>query len=117
MRQLRQVILLVALICATAALGQKVSSGGSSPGDVLYATALGWPSDGALTLHTLYAGNPYLSDPVCSIRLLGTSDEIPYRQQPDGIHLTLPATPPSALPADIAWVFAIRNHCSSTPHR
>jgi pimeloyl-ACP methyl ester carboxylesterase len=37
MRQLRQVILLVALISATAALGQKVSSGGSSPGDVLYA--------------------------------------------------------------------------------
>jgi alpha-L-fucosidase len=84
----------------------------SRSGDILYATALDWPAGGSLILHTLYAGNPYLTGPVCSVRLLGASKDIPFRQQPDGIHLTLSPTSPSELPADIAWVFAIKNHCS-----
>jgi alpha-L-fucosidase len=83
----------------------------SRNGDVLYATALGWSSDGGLILRTLYKGNPYLSSSICSVKLLGAHDEIPFHQRPDGVHLTLPATAPSELPADIAWVFAIRPHC------
>lgn len=85
----------------------------SKDGDVLYATALGWPSDGSLVLHSLYAGNPYLDRPVCSVRLLGTAGEVSFEVRPDGIHLALPQTSPSELPSDIAWIFAIRTHCSS----
>jgi alpha-L-fucosidase len=84
-------------------------------GSVLYATALGWPSDATLTLHTLYAGNPYLPAPVCAVQLLGTGQSIPFTQQPNGLHLTLPATPPASLPKDIAYVFVISNHCSAPP--
>ncbi len=60
----------------------------------LYAIALGWPAAGELRLHSLYRGNPYLSAPVCSVRLLGGSDELPFTQQDDGLHIKLPQTPP-----------------------
>jgi len=82
----------------------------SRTGDVLYATALGWPSSGTLTLHTLYKNNPYLSTSICSVKLLGTDKNVDFHQQADGTHLILPAIIPSALPADIAWVFANRTH-------
>ena len=88
----------------------------SKSGDTLYATALGWPADGTLILHTLYAGNPYLPGKICSVSFLGASQSIPFHQQPDGLHLTLPAAAPSDLPADIAYVFAIPTHCASATH-
>ena len=88
----------------------------SKSGDTLYATALGWPADGTLILHTLYAGNPYLPGKICSVSLLGASQSIPFHQQPDGLHLTLPAAAPSDLPADIAYVFAIPTNCASATH-
>jgi alpha-L-fucosidase len=83
----------------------------SRTGEVLYATVLGWPSDGSLMLRTLYRGNPYLSSSICSIKLLGARNEILFHQRPDGVRLALPTVAPSELPADIAWVFAIRTHC------
>ncbi len=83
----------------------------SRAGDVLYATALGWPASGTLTLHALYKNNPYLSTSICSVKLLGTTNNIDFRQQANGTHLMLPAVIPSELPADVAWVFAIRTHC------
>jgi alpha-L-fucosidase len=84
----------------------------SRSGGILYAIALGWPTDEALTLHTLYAGNPYLPSAVCSVKLLGTGQAIPFKQFPDGIHLSLPAAMPAALPSDMAYVFTIATHCS-----
>jgi alpha-L-fucosidase len=88
----------------------------SKSGSILYATAFGWPSGGTLTLHTLYAGNPYLPSSVCAVTLLGTGQSIAFHQQPDGLHLTLPAIAPAALPEDIAYVFAIPMHCSGSSH-
>jgi alpha-L-fucosidase len=86
----------------------------SKSGSMLYATALGWPADGSLTLHTLYAGNPYLRRPICGITLLGTGQSIVSHQEPNGLHLTLPASAPASLPANIAYVFAIPTHCVSS---
>jgi alpha-L-fucosidase len=86
----------------------------SKSGSILYATALGWPDGGSLTLHTLYAGNPYLPGQVCAVNLLGTSQSIAFHQEPDGLHLTLPIAAPAALPKDIAYVFAIPLHCSGS---
>lgn len=83
----------------------------SSSGSALYATALGWPADGNLILHTLYAGNPYLAQAVCKVRLLGTSDSIPFKQLPDGLHLILPTAPPTGLPQQDAYVFVIPTRC------
>ena len=80
----------------------------SRDGKILYATVLGWPSDGSLVIHTLFRGNPYLSASVCSVHLIGSSADIPFMQKPDGLHLTLPATVP---PSGIAYVFRIATQC------
>jgi alpha-L-fucosidase len=72
--------------------------------DTIYAIAMGWPSTRELTIHTLYAGNPYLGAPVCSVRLLGESQAIPFQQHADGHHLQLPSTKPN----DSAYVYRIR---------
>ena len=83
----------------------------SKSGATLYATALGWPTDGSLTLHTLYSGNPYLSVPVCGVTLLGTGQPIAFEQRTDGLHLTLPSAAPAGLANDIAYVFVIPKVC------
>ena len=79
----------------------------SHDGTILYATALGWPSSNSLIVHTLFRSNPYLPAPVCSVQLIGSPDPISFSQQPDGLHLALPSTPPG----DIAYVFRIATHC------
>jgi alpha-L-fucosidase len=83
----------------------------SRDGKVLYATALGWPSSSALVIHTLFRANPYLPAPVCGVKLLGSTSLIPFRQEVDGLRLTLPATPPGG---DIAYVFRIMMYCASS---
>ena len=88
----------------------------SKTGSILYATSLGWPIDATLNLHTLYAGNPYLPSPVCNVKLVGTGQDIEFKQQPDGLRLTLPTTPPKPLPKDIAYVFALATHCQRATH-
>jgi alpha-L-fucosidase len=79
----------------------------SADGSILYATALGWPSSGELTIHTLFRSNPYLPGTICAVHLLGTGVPIPFRQLQDGLQLTLPAE----APGDIAYVFRIATHC------
>jgi alpha-L-fucosidase len=81
----------------------------SHDGKILYATALGWPSDRALVIHTLFRGNPYLPAPVCAVQLIGAPSDVPFTEQPDGLHLILPATAP---PSGIAYVFRIATQCS-----
>ncbi|MDP9050078.1 MAG: alpha-L-fucosidase [Acidobacteriota bacterium] len=81
----------------------------SRDGKILYATTLGWPASGALTIHTLYRGNPYLPTPVCSVDLLGsTSPAIQFRQLADGLHLTFSGLD---APNDIAYTFRIATQC------
>jgi alpha-L-fucosidase len=90
----------------------------SKSGSTLYATALGWPSGGSLTLHTLYSGNPYLSGPVCGATLLGTGQSIAFEQRTDGLHLTLPSAAPADLADHIAHVFVMPRVCpAATPAR
>jgi alpha-L-fucosidase len=80
----------------------------SHDGQTLYATELGWSTTHSLIVHTLFRSNPYLSAPVCSVQLIGSSGTIPFTQETDGLHLTLPEAPP---PGDIAYVFRIGTHC------
>jgi alpha-L-fucosidase len=77
----------------------------------VYAIALGWPTSGSLTAHTLFRGNPYLPAPVCSVDLLGTHVSIPFQQTADGLHLTLPVAAPSTLPSPAAYAFRLRTTC------
>jgi len=80
----------------------------SRDGKVLYATALGWPKAHPMIVHTLFSDNPYLGHPVCSVRLLGSSDNIRFSQHPDGLYLSLPADQPTL---GIAFVFRILTQC------
>jgi len=84
----------------------------SLDGTALYATALGWPAGSSLTIHTLFRANPYLPAPVCSVQLIGSTSDIHFTQQTDGLHLTLPST---ATAGGIAYVFRIATKCSAAP--
>ena len=81
----------------------------------LYAIALGWPASGELRIRTLASGLPYLNGPVCGVQLLGSSATISFRQEPDGLHLKLPAQPPD----EPAYTFRIlepnglSHHCGN----
>jgi alpha-L-fucosidase len=70
---------------------------------VLYAIALGWPESRELRLHSLWRGTPYLSGPVCSVQLLGSSEKLAWTQREDGLHIQLPQTKPD----EPAFVFRI----------
>jgi alpha-L-fucosidase len=61
----------------------------------LYAIALGWPDNGELRLRSLWQGTPYLSGSVCSVRLLGTNEQLSWTQQEDGLHIKLPQRKPN----------------------
>ena len=69
----------------------------------LYAIALGWPPSGELRIRSLASGLPYLKSPICGIRLLGSSNPIPWHQEVDGLHLKLPEQSPD----EPAFVFRI----------
>jgi len=68
---------------------------------VLYATELGWPANGQATIRAL--GTLALAAKVESVTLLGSSEAIGFTQQSDGLHLKLPARPPT----DFASCFRI----------
>lgn len=54
----------------------------------LYAIELGWPASGHALIHSI---GPTLK--VTTVTLLATGKPVPFRQQPDGLHLDLPAQP------------------------
>jgi alpha-L-fucosidase len=61
----------------------------------LYAFVLGWPANGVLRVHSLWQGNPYLGRPICSVRLLGSDGALAFKQEKDGLYITLPKTKPT----------------------
>ncbi len=63
-------------------------------GDVLYAIALGWPTEGVLRVRSLWTGTPYLQGPVCRVQLLGSADQLRWDQGRDGLHIHLPTEKP-----------------------
>jgi alpha-L-fucosidase len=73
--------------------------------DSLYATALDWPANGQLLIHTLGRGLPYLPGPVCSVELLGATQPISFHQEEDGLYLSVPSSPPNPY----AYVFRIHS--------
>jgi len=80
----------------------------SHDGRTLYAIELGWSTTHTLIMHTLFRDNPYVPAPICSVQLIGSPNVIPFTEELDGLHLTLPDTPPAG---DIAYVFRIETQC------
>jgi alpha-L-fucosidase len=74
----------------------------TSKGDTLYATALGWPEDGKLTIKSLAQGGPNAGFNVGSVKLLGSDADVRFTRDSSGLHLQLPAKT-----GEYAYVFKI----------
>lgn len=72
-------------------------------GDTLYATALGWPSDGVFTIESLAKGNPYENRKIKSIELLSGDNKLSWKQQRDALVLKVKG----ASPGNAAYSFRI----------
>ena len=59
-------------------------------GGSLYAFALAWPDNGILTIQSLATG----SGKIDGVQVLGCPGQAPWTQTPQGLVVTLPATPP-----------------------
>jgi alpha-L-fucosidase len=66
----------------------------TTKGDVLYATVLGWPADGRVTIRSLAAGSPHYPGEVARIELLGAAVPLAWARSPEGLAVTLPPQPP-----------------------
>ncbi len=66
----------------------------TTKGNVLYATAMGWPDDGKLTVQTLAANSPGIVGKVKNVSLLGSPEKPAWAQTADGLVVTLPAQKP-----------------------
>ncbi|MCC4627218.1 alpha-L-fucosidase, partial [Xanthomonas campestris pv. nigromaculans] len=71
----------------------------------LFAIELGWPAGGKAVIRSLTS-----ADGVRGVTLLANGKKVPFEQQADGLHLTLPAKPVG----EHAYVFRI-DLSSSTP--
>jgi alpha-L-fucosidase len=63
----------------------------TTKGRTLYATAMGWPSTGTLTVRTLAANASGLVGDVKRVQLLGAPGDLPFRRTTEGLVVTLPA--------------------------
>ncbi|WP_111984148.1 alpha-L-fucosidase [Dyella jiangningensis] len=63
----------------------------TTKGDALYAIELEWPASGQAVIHSIDAGTK-----VASVTMLSTGKPIAFKQQSDGLHLTLPKQPSGA---------------------
>jgi alpha-L-fucosidase len=75
----------------------------TTKGDALYAIALGWPSDGKLTIKSLATGSPHYRGEIARIGLLGSESNLVWSRNADGVAINLPEKPP----CDFAYVFKI----------
>jgi alpha-L-fucosidase len=66
-------------------------------GNVLFATALGWPSGGRLLLKSLAAGGPHYPGKVKQVELLGAPGKLKFEHTTDGLAVVLPAQKPNAI--------------------
>jgi alpha-L-fucosidase len=75
----------------------------TAKGNVLYAIALDWPTDGKLTIKSLAAGSPTYQGQVADVQLLGSNAKLAYSRDASGLAIPLPAQKP----CDHAYAFKI----------
>jgi alpha-L-fucosidase len=64
----------------------------TTQGDNLYAIELAWPSGQEAVIHSI-TGDALKGKQIQAITLLGSAAALTYKQQPDGLHIELPAKP------------------------
>jgi alpha-L-fucosidase len=75
----------------------------TTKGNVLYATAMGWPDNGQYTVRTLGTNTTGLVGDVKKVTLLGNSGNLTFQRTADGLVVALPANKP----CEHAWVLKI----------
>ena len=63
-------------------------------GNTLYAVALGWPSDGVLTIKSLAANSPYVQGEISQVGLLGSGATLRWNRDAEGLKVNLPEEKP-----------------------
>ncbi|MGI4759318.1 MAG: alpha-L-fucosidase [Janthinobacterium lividum] len=66
-------------------------------GNILFASALGWPASGRLLLKSLAAGGPHYPGKVKRVELLGVPGSLEVAHTPEGLAVVLPAQKPNAI--------------------
>ena len=84
----------------------------TTKGDVLYAIAMGWPTDGKLTIKTLAAGSPVYRREIAGITLLGSAAKLIWRRDQNGLTIDLPPEKP----CDYALAFRITPQFAKSDH-
>lgn len=70
----------------------------TTKGGTLYAIELGWPEGGKTVIHSIKP-----DDHVRAVSLLADGKPVPWQQQPDGLHISVPVQPVG----DYAYVYRI----------
>jgi len=69
----------------------------------LYAILMGWPTDGRVRLGALATTSTWLDGEFSAVRMLGAPGELPWRQDPLGLTVDLPPSPPG----EHAWALEL----------
>jgi alpha-L-fucosidase len=75
----------------------------TTKGDVLYAFALGWPTDNRLLIKSLASTAPHYERQIRKVELLGAKSDVSWTRGPDGLSIRVPQNPP----CDHAYCFKI----------
>jgi alpha-L-fucosidase len=75
----------------------------TTKGGALYATAMGWPQSGVLTLRTLASNAQGIVGDVSTVRLLGVKKSLQFKRTDQGLEVTLP----EEKPCEHAWILKI----------
>ena len=59
-------------------------------GDVLYATAMGWPQDGKLSIKSLAKNNPHFPKDIQKVEWLPTGQSLIFERTEKGLAVVLP---------------------------
>jgi alpha-L-fucosidase len=66
----------------------------TTKGDVLYAIALGWPTDGRILIKSLADGSEHFPSPIRKVELLGERPEVKWTRRADGLEIQVPGHAP-----------------------
>jgi len=67
----------------------------TTKGETLYATALGWPASGKITITTLAKGSACYPKEIGRVELLGTKGALPFTRDGKGLTVTMPEKKPN----------------------
>jgi alpha-L-fucosidase len=61
---------------------------------MVYAFVMGWPENGKVSIKSMAGGGAYLKRRVARVELAGRRKPLAFRQDADGLHVTLPSEKP-----------------------